>query len=447
MQDCGNRGIEMWFCIGMYFFLGACAWMYFKKKSLFRKWDRLLRRIFFLMLAVTSLAFLSEIVQKTGTENSETMQIKRNGYGEGQKEAALSMQVEGEKKQDIEIRVSPKIYSEKRLEKEFRKARKELAKVISGENKDLSHIKTDLDLVTALDDFPFSVSWELSRYDVMDSLGRLDQEKIREEDPENQGIGMNITGVLHYEDKVYPCEMDLVIFAGQEKTLSTKERVLELVRLQDSATRQKAYLTLPPSLDGRRIAWTEEKDSKVIPILMLGMAISILLVGREIQKESNRKKTKKEQMMLDYPEIITEFTMLTGAGMTAKNVWKRIAEDYGITRGKTGRKREAYEEIWKTWQEMKSGIPEMECYERFARRCDLIPYMKMGALLSQNLKKGAKGISEMLRMEAVQALEDRKSRARQLGEEAGTRLLIPMLLMLIIVITIVVVPAFLSIQV
>ena len=46
----------------------------------------------------------------------------------------------------------------------------------------------------------------------MDSLGRLDQEKIREEDPENQGIGMNITGVLHYEDKVYPCEMDLVSF-------------------------------------------------------------------------------------------------------------------------------------------------------------------------------------------------------------------------------------------
>ena len=362
------------------------------------------------------MAFLSEIVQKTGTENSETMQIKRNGYGEGQKEAALSMQVEGEKKQDIEIRVSPKIYSEKRLEKEFQKARKELAKVISGENKDLSHIKTDLDLVTALDDFPFSVSWELSRYDVMDSLGRLDQEKIREEDPENQGIGMNITGVLHYEDKVYPCEMDLVIFAGQEKTLSTKERVLELVRSQDSATRQKAYLTLPPSLDGRKIAWTEEKDSKGIPILMLGMAISILLVGREIQKENNQKKMRKEQMMLDYPEIITEFTMLTGAGMTAKNVWKRIAEDYGITRGKTGRKREAYEEIWKTWQEMKSGIPEMECYERFARRCDLIPYMKMGALLSQNLKKGAKGISEMLRMEAVQALEDRKSRARQLGE-------------------------------
>ena len=320
----------------------------FQEEITFQKMGQASQADIFLMLAVTSLAFLSEIVQKTGTENSETMQIKRNGYGEGQKEAALSMQVEGEKKQDIEIRVSPKIYSEKRLEKEFQKARKELAKVISGENKDLSHIKTDLNLVTALDDFPFSISWELSRYDVMDSLGRLDQEKIREEDPENQGIGMNITGVLHYEDKVYPCEMDLVIFAGQEKTLSTKERVLELVRLQDSATRQKAYLTLPPSLDGRRIAWTEEKDSKVIPILMLGMAISILLVGREIQKESNRKKTKKEQMMLDYPEIITEFTMLTGAGMTAKMCGKGLRK----IMGSPGEKREEKEKHMK-----KSGKP------------------------------------------------------------------------------------------
>lgn len=339
MQDCGNRGIEMWFCIGMYFFLGACAWMYFKKKSLFRKWDRLLRQIFFLMLAVTSLAFLSEIVQKTGTENSETMQIKRNGYGEGQKEAALSMQVEGEKKQNIEIRVSPKIYSEKRLEKEFQKARKELAKVISGENKDLSHIKTDLDLVTALDDFPFSVSWELSRYDVMDSLGRLDQEKIREEDPENQGIGMNITGVLHYEDKVYPCEMDLVIFAGQEKTLSTKERILELVRLQDSATRQKAYLTLPPSLDGRKIAWTEEKDSKVIPILMLGMGDKHSACRK---RNTERKQSEEDEKRADDAGLSGNYHRVYDADRCRNDSKKCVEKDCGRLwdhQGKNGKKK------------------------------------------------------------------------------------------------------------
>lgn len=132
--------------------------------------------------------------------------------------------------------------------------------------------------------------------------------------------------------------------------------------------------------------------------------------------------------------------------MTAKNVWKKITADYCGQKERGGRVRDAYEEMVITLQEMQSGIPEAECYERFAARCGLVPYMKMGALLSQNLRKGAKGTSDMLKMEAIQAMEDRKSRARRLGEEAGVKLLLPMLLMLVIVLVIVVVPAFLSID-
>ena len=71
---------------------------------------------------------LSEIVQKTGTENSGNHADKAERVRGRTKEAALSMQVEGEKKQDIEIRVSPKIYSEKRLERSFRKRGKSLQK-------------------------------------------------------------------------------------------------------------------------------------------------------------------------------------------------------------------------------------------------------------------------------------------------------------------------------
>ena len=46
--------------------------------------------------------------------------------------------------------------------------------------------------------------------------------------------------------------------------------------------------------------------------------------------------------------------------------------------------------------------------------------------------------------EMRQAFEDRKSMARKLGEEAGTKLLLPMGMMLMIVMVIVIVPAFLS---
>ena len=49
-------------------------------------------------------------------------------------------------------------------------------------------------------------------------------------------------------------------------------------------------------------------------------------------------------------------------------------------------------------------------------------------------------------MEAIQSFENRKSTAKRLGEEAGTKLLMPMLGMLAVVFIIVMIPAFLSMQ-
>ena len=92
-------------------------------------------------------------------------------------------------------------------------------------------------------------------------------------------------------------------------------------------------------------------------------------------------------------------------------------------------------------------MTEMESYENFGRRCNVQAYIRLGALLSQNLRKGTKGLVELLKMESIQAFEERKARAKKLGEEAGTKMLIPMFLMLAVVLVIVIVPAFLSMQI
>ena len=52
-----------------------------------------------------------------------------------------------------------------------------------------------------------------------------------------------------------------------------------------------------------------------------------------------------------------------------------------------------------------------------------------------------------LDLEAEEAFEQRKARARQLGEEAGTKLLLPMGLLLILVFAVLLVPAMLSMRV
>ncbi len=68
-------------------------------------------------------------------------------------------------------------------------------------------------------------------------------------------------------------------------------------------------------------------------------------------------------------------------------------------------------------------------------------------MLSQNIRKGTKGLTDFLGRESEDAFEERKNLAKKIGEEAGTKLMIPMFLMLIIVFAIVIVPSFFSIAI
>ena len=93
---------------------------------------------------------------------------------------------------------------------------------------------------------------------------------------------------------------------------------------------------------------------------------------------------------------------------------------------------------------MRSGIAEAQAYENFGRRCQIPEYIKTGTLLAQNLRKGSDGLADLLEAEALRGMEERQNLARKLGEQAGTKLLFPMMLMLGVVMVILMAPAFLS---
>ncbi|MDE7233218.1 MAG: secretion protein F, partial [Lachnospiraceae bacterium] len=64
--------------------------------------------------------------------------------------------------------------------------------------------------------------------------------------------------------------------------------------------------------------------------------------------------------------------------------------------------------------------------------------------LSQNIRKGSNDLLRLLGQEADTAFAERKNLAKKLGEEAGTKLLIPMMMMLCIVMVIIMIPAYFS---
>ena len=380
------------------------------------------------------------------SRNSHVSEVARSDYGTEARTKQYQVSIGDSGKETIEIQVSSRKYDKKQLKKKFQEAMDELDEVILGENESSEKVMTNLNLVTALPEYPFQISWELSRYDVLDSKGQIYLDELRKVDSKGEGVLVTLTGILNYEGEEAVYERDVLLIAPKLR-VDIYEQLLQQVTLEDEASREEEKLTLPTQVQGKPVTWEELPDYTLEQLVVLGIVGAVCYVFWGKEQEKKKDKAKKEEMLMDYPEIIGQLTMLMEAGMTSKTAWKKITDDYKLHKIRTGKIRLAYEEMLYIWQEMQSGVPEAQCYEHFADRMELAPYMKMGALLSQNLRKGTKGLGDMLSMEAIEAMEERRNRAKRLGEEAGTKLMIPMVMMLIVVMIIVVVPAFMSIQI
>ena len=177
-------------------------------------------------------------------------------------------------------------------------------------------------------------------------------------------------------------------------------------------------------------------------IPFLGVLMAALLMMQEESKQRELAKKREQQLLLDYAEVVSKLQVLVGAGMTVRNAWGRMVQDYEAVTGKQSRP--AYEEMRQTYYQMENGTAEGAAYREFGRRCRLQPYLKLSTILEQNRKTGTKNLRELLRTEVEDAFELRKNLARKMGEEAGTKLLVPLFLLLFVVMIFIMVPAMMT---
>ncbi len=372
--------------------------------------------------------------------------IQRNDYGKGSRTESLEAQVEGEpEKIPLEIEVKERQYQAAEIQEFFDEIFETLDKKILGANERFQHVDQNLNLVSSIEGEPVEISWELDRYDLMNVKGEIMKDAI---DPEGETI--NLKAVLTYtENEAYQASYQQAVCVFP-KTAEAKDEVAseisEKIQKNQEQNASKETFALPKIVKGKKISYYFPFNSRGLVLVVMSILILILLwlLGKQRGKELENQR--KEQLLLDYPELVNKLTLFLGAGMTVKRAWRKILQDYESSL-KDHDTRYVYEEMKLTYREIESGVPEAESYENFGRRCNLPCYLKLGALLSQNLRKGVKGLSEMLHIESLQAFEERKARAKRKGEEAGTKLLLPMFMMLALVLVIVIMPAFLTLQI
>ena len=398
-----------------------------------------------MMSAVLVVLLLTMVVwwsEKSDAALVENGQLLRREHGGGGYEAEVLLTIDETEDTEWVIMVPEQSLTKQEEEAFLEVAIREIEAEFAGENKSLETIREKVVIRNHYQDGKVTAEWEFSIPGLVTDDGFIKEEVlIEEKEPVEASVDLLCgDSRLVYEFYFVVCRRE----KGEKELFY--EKLNQLIS-ESGKEKGKEILCLPESVEGHSLVWKNKESHLPLQVFFLGMVIVMLLPVLEAEREKEKRKKREEQLLREYPELVNKLALLLGAGMTLRGAWRRITEKY-TEKDAAGQTTSGsvYEEMLITQREIESGKGEARAYEAFGERCGLPKYRKLSSYLVQNLKKGNRGLCELLEKEATEAFAERRNMAQRYGEEAGTKLLLPMLLMLGIVVFIIMVPAVISFQ-
>lgn len=396
------------------------------------------RRAGCLLLGMAA-GILSFFVDKQAEPLQEGFRLERGSYGQGEGEQELWVEGLGGEPFLLDVRLGEREYLEEEALAVMEEAAKALPALILGENPSLFEVRSQLNLMSWLEEAAIHVEWEREHPDLIGRDGTIDGTGCPAD-----GRKTSLTARLSAGEFTREYTYSLIVFPPERtEEEALQERFLAALCEMEEEQRTTAYFFLPKEYEGKQLSYHGKRDSSALLFPALGLGTAVLLPALEREKEKERRKKEECQMMLEYPEILSKLAVYSGAGLPVRAAWERIVLEY-----EAGKKQKnpmlVYEEMAAAYYQMQRGIPERRAYVEFGERCHLLPYRKLAGILEQNVRKGSQQLRPILEAEMESAFEEKKALTRRLGEEASTKLLLPLFLMLSIVMVMVSMPAFLS---
>lgn len=366
--------------------------------------------------------------------------LNRNKIGAGKYTEDIQVEID-EEQFDYEITVNATALKEEEIKACFEKAKKEIDETCLHETESLDHIEQGLITKETYVGGLVHAAWEFDNYKLLNVDGSISSAEIL---PSGEIVTARITLACQEKTEEY-----VFAFKVFPKTLSSLEKAREIIdesiRKSDEQTAYDSKIVLPEVYQGKQINWKRKINFRGLQIAVLA---SVVVLGVIFGSQADIKK--KEQNLIkrklrDYPQIVSNLSILMGAGMSFKAAVDRMCKSYVLRVNKdASNKSPGYEELLVVGREIHDGVGEIEAINNMGKRSGVKEYRKLAMLLTQNIKKGTTDLILMLEKEDHLAFELRKNMAIRAGEEASTKLMLPMMGMLAIVLVILMVPAMLS---
>ena len=371
-------------------------------------------------------------------EETDADVLQRKEAGEGDWELTYYLSAEDMLKDyPYQIAVGEAKYTEKEAREYMNLAKREIDENFCREGEELSRVTMYVNAASSYAEGAVQAEWIFSDYKVIDPDGIINEDGLDQE-----GTLMMASVMLSCGDYKEEYSFPFRIFP-KEKT--QKEDLLEKIDgyfMEQNEQEGTKTISLPAQMDGISLQWIKEKEYITLKVLFLELILFILSPLIRIEKAEEAKKEKEKTFLAEYPNLVSKLTVLVGCGMTIKQAWNKISASYVDKRQKNEvEEQEVYEEVYRTARELEEGKSERQAYQKFGERIALPPYYRLVRILVQSLQKGSKGMIELLEQESEKAFEERKHIAKKLGEEASTKMIFPLIIMMGIVMAIIIAPS------
>lgn len=374
-------------------------------------------------------------VRESGAGSSLIRSISRPSAGKRKVSEQLQVK-DGDEWRDIRITVTPEKYTEQEIEENFKKAREEINTTILGENSSFDKVYKKLNFKTSYVSGAVKATYKCTPFGYIDSDGSIQNDKVESDTLVTIECTLKCqkeTEITDIAVKLIPVPAD----SDMAKEFYLKKSINEAVSDYDSDD-----VILPTEVNGEKIYWRKPQESSGIKLIFLGIVLIVAAVF--LQKESAKKKEKARQRDLsyDYTEILSKLVLFIGAGLSVKSSFETIGRQYEKD-VQAGRRtsRPGFDGIVSLNRSIKDGRSEFEAYRDFGDSTGNKNYRKLALLMVQNLKKGNSELLSQLEQESHNAYEERRVRAKRAGEEASTKLLMPMMGLLSVIMMVLIVPA------
>lgn len=170
-------------------------------------------------------------------------------------------------------------------------------------------------------------------------------------------------------------------------------------------------------------------------IFMVGMIITVMVPYVMISQLATQEKERKDQILLELPEVVNKMILLINAGETVQQALLRCVTTTNDPHSPL------IIELTEAVNKMVSNEPFHQVLNDLSKKCGIQEISLFTTTILLNYRKGGNDLIIALRELSHELWEKRKAISRTKGEEASSKLVFPLILIFIAVMIIVGYPA------